>query len=135
MRDWESEKQRREQLIKNRADSKRRCDLHSDTWEEWTPEEAARHFMQHLGPAVFAHRTLDDASSKIIYTNRGTGWKIVVDVEGSYFTIMRPWIVGATDGGSGQMRDCYVARDGDVSPTGREGKYHFKMRKAVINPI
>jgi hypothetical protein len=141
MKGWEHEKQRREQEAKNQADSMRRSVLYSPTWEEWTPEEAARYFPADLGPAVFARRTSSPDRSKIIYTNRATGWKLVVDVHGRYFTILRPWLQkdGKDSKSPGEVEEWYVAKDRSVSPTGvgpagDGGKFHFRIRRPNKTP-
>lgn len=121
MRDCESEKRRREQQLQTQSASDAEAERWYSAWEEWTPQEAARHFNNDLGPAVFALRTLSSDGRKIIYRNQHTGWTILVDVHNRYFTIHCPQLVGD------ETQQVYVSRLGETSETGKATGFHFRM--------
>jgi hypothetical protein len=123
VRDWESEKRRREQDEKNRSASDAEAEKWYSAWEEWTPQEASRHFKTHLGASVFAWRQPSADGRKIVYRNLHTGWTLLVDVHNRYFTIHCPKLV------NGQTQDFYVAKDGQLSASGKAAGFHFRIRR------
>jgi hypothetical protein len=121
MRDWESEKRRREQELATQSASDAEAERWYSTWEVWTPHEAARHFASDLGPAVFGFRTLSADGRKIIYRNQHTGWTLLVDVHNRYFTIHRPQRIGD------ETHQVYVSRQSETSEHGKAAGFHFRM--------